>query len=256
MRLSAQLARKITFVLMSLSLLAWTILIFKPGGKLEMEICRSLTTPESWSDLLSIARLTTLSEQWLAWSLMVLAMMSPKLILPLQQLVALSLKRLRLINASCFVLGYLGSWSLAAIPLLTLSLASQRYFGTSAMPALLVLILALIWQCSPYKQYCLNQGHQHKIIRAFGYQAGLDSLLFGLRHGLYCIGSGWLLMLLPMLSPHAHFLTMAAVTFIMLSEHLQSPRPLKWRFDLRLQLLVYLMRNLTTWMRRLVNLNT
>ncbi|MBR7781858.1 DUF2182 domain-containing protein [Undibacterium luofuense] len=240
MRPSAKLARKINFLLMSLSLLAWVLIFFKSGDKLEIDVCRTIAPKGFDLNFINVDSIMKLGGQWWAWSLMVLAMMSPKLILPLQQLAALSLKRLRFSNCILFVLGYLSSWSLASLPLLLLSPMIQRQELSGYLSASLVLIVALIWQCSPYKQYCLNQGHQHKIIRAFGYQSGIDSYNYGLQHGIYCVGSGWLLMLFPMMVTAAHLPAMAAVTFIMFSEHLQNPRPVKWRFDLRLQLLTYL----------------
>lgn len=240
MRLSAALQRKINRLLISLSLLAWALLIFKPSGKLEMDVCRAFAPTVSWQSLVQFERLDLVWDQLLGWCLMVLAMMGPKLILPIQQLVALSLKRLRLRNASLFVLGYLTSWTLAGVLILAINLNIQRLLPQSYLPALVCLVLSLVWQCSPYKQFFLNQGHQHTIIRAFGYQAAFDSFAYGIRHGLWCVGSGWLLMLLPMLLPTAHLTAMTLITFVMLSEHLQHPRPIKWRIDLRLGLLPYL----------------
>lgn len=245
MRLSAELQRKINGLLISLSLVAWAVLIFKPSGKFDMDICRTLAPTASWFSLAQFERLNLVWDQLLGWSLMVLAMMCPKLILPIQQLVALSLKRLRISNASLFVLGYLSSWTIAGILILAISLSVQSllpqyYLTQSYLPALVCLVLALIWQCSPYKQFFLNQGHQHKIIRAFGYQAAFDSFAYGVRHGMWCVGSGWLLMLFPMLLPTAHLFAMALITIVMLSEHLQNPQPIKWRIDLRMQLLRYL----------------
>ncbi|MBC3875140.1 copper chaperone [Undibacterium flavidum] len=240
MRLSAELQRKINGLLISLSLVAWALLIFRPGGRLEMDICRVLTPTTFWLSFAQLENFNLVWDQLLGWSLMVLAMMCPKLILPIQQLVALSLKRLRILNASLFVLGYLTSWTMAGILILATSLNILRLLPQSYLPALVCLLLAIIWQCSPYKQFFLNQGRQHKIIRAFGYQAAFDSYVYGVRHGLWCVGSGLLLMLFPMLLPTAHIFAMALITFIMLSEHLQNPRPIKWRVDLRLQLLRYL----------------
>jgi len=40
-------------------------------------------------------------------------------------------------------------------------------------------------------------------------------------------------MLFPMLLSDGHFAAMAAVTFIMISERLEPPRPLAWRLRLR-----------------------
>src|SRR3546814_20852665 len=61
----------------------------------------------------------------------------------------------------------------------------------SYIPALVVGIIALVWQFSPVKQRCLNRGHDHRPLAAFGWRAHRDALLFGSVHGIWCVGSGW-----------------------------------------------------------------
>ena len=87
------------------------------------------------------------------------------------------------------------------------------------------------------KQWFLNLGHDHRILSAFGWKAFRDSLFFGLTHGVWCFGSGWALMLFPMLLPKGHNLAMLLVTFIMISEHLENPRFPMWFLPPRLKLL-------------------
>lgn len=61
-------------------------------------------------------------------------------------------------------------------------------------------------------------------VESYGTVAGLD-------HGLWCFGSGWALMLFPMLLPAGHNLAMLAVTVLMISEHLEHPKTPRWRFN-------------------------
>jgi predicted metal-binding membrane protein len=70
-------------------------------------------------------------------------------------------------------------------------------------------------------------------LAAFGWAAYRDALMFGVMHGVWCVGSGWALMMLPMLLPEGHNLAMVIVTFIMLSEHFEHPRIPRWRMGFR-----------------------
>ena len=103
------------------------------------------------------------------------------------------------------------------------------FLPQSYLPAVVVGNVAFVWQCSPVKQRCLNRGHNHRELAAFGMAADLDVVSFGLMHALWCVGSCWALMLLPMLVLQGHFVAMALVTFVMNSERLERPRPVNWR---------------------------
>jgi predicted metal-binding membrane protein len=111
---------------------------------------------------------------------------------------------------------------IAAMLVLTL-LAPQSLF-----PAIGVGIVAAIWQCSPLKQLCLNRSHNHRELAAFGIAADVDSFRFGAAHGGWCFGSCWALMLLPLLISSGHFVMMAIVTFVIISERLENGRQLSW----------------------------
>ncbi|HMG71861.1 MAG TPA: DUF2182 domain-containing protein [Pyrinomonadaceae bacterium] len=56
---------------------------------------------------------------------------------------------------------------------------------------------------------------------------------FGITHGAWCVGSCWALMLFPILLSDGHFAAMAGVTFLMISERLEQPRPLSWHLRVR-----------------------
>lgn len=90
--------------------------------------------------------------------------------------------------------------------------------------------IVLAWQCSPLKQLCLNRRHAYPELAAFGCAAERDTVLFGITHGAWCLGSCWLLMLLPLLFTGGwHAVAMGAVTLLMAAEQLEHPHPPRWR---------------------------
>ncbi|WP_165903936.1 DUF2182 domain-containing protein [Hymenobacter gummosus] len=226
-------------VLISLSAVTWLLLLTGPAS-LGLKHCHVSAAGPSAASLAMLLRMNPLSTQLLGWGLMVVAMMLPKLLVPIQVLRRQSLKRHRLVNSVLFVAGYLTTWMLAGLPILAVIIAANLLLPQSYVPAAAALIVALIWQCSPLKQHFLNRGHEHQILVAFGWRAFRGAFTYGFRHGLWCVGAGWALMLFPMLLPQGHNLAMLAMTVVMLSEHLENPRFPKWEFNPRLKLVRYL----------------
>lgn len=240
MRISAKHKLLISLLLIGISLLVWVVLLFNPGGIMTMEHCHVSASGPSEASFEMLLEMNPVLDQLLGWGLMVVAMMLPKLILPVQQLFATSLKRMRFITCMLFVLGYLATWMVVGLFMVLVITLLNLWFPMSFMPALVVLLLGIVWQFSPWKQYFLNQGHDHRPLSAFGMAALRDAFQYGFVHGVWCVGAGWALMLFPMLLPQGHNAAMLIVTFLMISEHLEQPRLVKWRFDLRLRLFRYL----------------
>lgn len=163
------------------------------------------------------------------WALMLVAMMSPTLIAPVSHIFERSFTRRRARSITLFVLGYGAIWMVAGVVLTAIALMLNLLMPQSYLPAIAVGILAFVWQCSPTKQRCLNRNHNHRALAAFGTAADLDVLRFGVTHGVWCVGSCWLLMLLPMTASYGHLAMMAVVTVVMISESLEYPKPLSWR---------------------------
>ncbi|MBV9924023.1 MAG: DUF2182 domain-containing protein [Acidobacteria bacterium] len=163
------------------------------------------------------------------WALMLVAMMSPMLVTPIRHVLERSFKRRRARSVTLFVVGYAAVWMAAGGVLLGARLTSSLLMPRSYLPAVVAGVVAFVWQCAPVKQRCLNRGHRHRELAAFGAAADLDALRFGVTHGVWCVGSCWALMLFPMLLSQGHLAGMAAVTFLMVSERLEQPRPLGWR---------------------------
>lgn len=164
------------------------------------------------------------------WALMLLAMMMPLLIQPMYHIFIRSFARRRGRSIALFLVGYGLLWMLAGGAILGLTLSGRALAPQSWLPAISVVLVALVWQASPFKQRCLNRCHRHRALAAFGSAADWDALRMGLEHGRWCIGSCWALMLLPMLLPHGHFAAMAAVTILMICERLDPPRTPSWRW--------------------------
>uniref|UniRef100_UPI004048B16E copper chaperone n=2 Tax=Roseivirga sp. TaxID=1964215 RepID=UPI004048B16E len=236
MGLSYRVRIAITLVIIAISLLVWIVLFTNNPHDLTMEhsqvILCGLNVEESGMTM----NISSISSQMLAWLLMVMAMMLPKLILPVRFIFMRSLKRVRVFFSILFVLAYLAIWMFAGVFLISAITYIKLLSPMSYMPALGALIIVLIWQFSPIKQRFLNLGHEHRNLAAFGWAAVRDVLHFGVMHGIWCVGAGWLLMSFPMLLPQGHMLAMGIVAFIMIGEHLEHPRIPKWRLNFRLRL--------------------
>lgn len=239
MRLSARIRLMISLIIISISILTWIILFFNPGQIMGVEHCHvSAAGPsaESWGMLVQMNPIDGLLVGWLV---MVIAMMLPKLIFPIQQIYAKSFKHTRFTASLLFVLGYVTIWTVVGLLMVFAILGLNLWFPNSYFPAIGVGLIALIWQFSPIKQRFLNRGHDHKTLSAFGWAIYRDSFVYGLEHGVWCVGSGWALMLFPMLLPQGHNAAMLLVTFIMISEHLEHPQKPIWKIDGRLKLYHY-----------------
>jgi predicted metal-binding membrane protein len=220
---------RIYITLVLISALTWMMLLVNPGGIMTIAHCPITdagASPASFQMLLAMNPISSLAT---GWALMLVAMMSPTLIAPVRHIIERSFKRRRARSVMLFVIGYAAIWMAAGIVMLAAVLMLNLFFPQSYLPAFAVGMIALVWQCSPVKQRCLNRNHNHTELAAFGRAADRDALRFGVTHGIWCAGSCWTLMLFPMLLAQGHFVAMAAVTFVMTSERLEQPRPLGWR---------------------------
>ena len=233
MRKRAGQGARIAIPIVLLSAVTWMMLLVNAGSVITVAHCPvtdSGVSPASFQMLLAMNPISSLATGWVV---MLIAMMSPTLIAPIQHVIERSFKRRRVRSAVLFVVGYAAIWMLAGAVLVAATLLLNLAAPRSYLPALAVGIVALIWQCSPIKQRCLNRLHNHSELAAFGSAADRDALRFGITHGIWCFGSCWALMLLPMLLFEGHLVAMAVVTFVITSERLEQPRPLIWRARLR-----------------------
>jgi predicted metal-binding membrane protein len=214
-----------------ISAAAWVLLVAEPRGTaLHTHHLAAMdgTTPSLDSLGLLLAHNPPASLA-MGWALMLAAMMAPVLIAPVRHIRDRSFSRRRARAIVLFVAGYAAIWMAAGAMLLALALAVRQAAPESSLPLAMGTIIALVWQFSPVKQRCLNRCHAHGELAAFGLAADIDALCFGWTHGVWCAGSCWALMLLPLLVSRGHVATMAAVALWLSAERLDRPMPLCWR---------------------------
>jgi predicted metal-binding membrane protein len=130
--------------------------------------------------------------------------------------------------AGWFAMGYLLTWTGFALAATTAQWALDRTTlldpkMTSASQVFggIVLIAAGVYQWTPLKDRCLAhcQSPLLFIQRHGGFRRdSLGSLLFGLRHGAYCVGCCWILMALLFVGGVMNVLWIAAISAFVLIE--------------------------------------
>ena len=224
---------RVSVVLLIVNAAAWVMLLVNPGGILALAHCPAIGSGPLLVQSRMLLDMNPISSLMAGWILMLAAMMSPALIMPIRHVVERSFRRRRARSVTLFVAGYTAIWILAGGILMPVVLTLNLLAPGSYLPAIVLGVVAFVWQCSPMKQRCLNRGHNHTQLAAFGTAADFDALRFGITHGVWCAGSCWALMLFPMLLSEGHLLAMAVVTFLIISERLESPKPLMWRLRVR-----------------------
>jgi predicted metal-binding membrane protein len=209
---------------LAISTAAWALLLLRPGGIAHCSVAVIGTpSPQSLAMVLAMNPLPSLAA---GWTLMLVAMMAPALIAPILHVRLQSFRTRRARAVALFVTGYVLVWLPAGALLTAIALAGTLFMGPLALPT--AVAAALIWQCSPAKQSCLNRGHAHMALAAFGSAADRDALRFGVMHAWWCAGSCWALMLVPLLLPFAQAAAMAAAAFLIVSERLDHAAAPQW----------------------------
>lgn len=202
-----------------ISLIAWAVLLSRDntcqcGAVASGASCPSTDSPAAMAE---------------HWMLMLVAMMLPMLIRPMYFIWLSSLARKRWLLLTLFVAGYFAVWMVGGAVLMVLVEQVENWLPSSFFPALVLAMVALVWQASPIKQVFLNKCHRHQQIAAFGTAAVRDATRTGLEHGIWCIGSCWALMLFPLLLTSGHEAAMLFVTLLMISERLDPASEPRWK---------------------------
>jgi predicted metal-binding membrane protein len=172
------------------------------------------------------------------WAEMMVAMMVPT-VAPMVLLFA-TVNRQRhadhrpFVPTGFFLLGYVVVWtgfSLAATVtqwgLHDAALLSPAMASTSRLLSGLVLIAAGAFQWTPWKNACLKHCRSSLSFIMTEWREGRrGAFLMGLRHGNYCLGCCWLLMLLLFVAGVMNLLWIALLTAFVLAEKI-APGP-KW----------------------------
>jgi predicted metal-binding membrane protein len=214
---------------------AWGLQLLQPTGSLHCPVIASGTLP--WrSSVGMLLEMNPLGSLAAGWMLMLVAMMSPLLIAPIVHIRRQSFRARGARSVALFVAGYAGVWLAAGALLVAVTLLAGL-FMRQPLSAVVGAAVAVTWQFSPAKQYCLNRGHAPVALAAFGVAADRDAFRFGVSHAIWCAGSCWALMMAPMLLPQGHLAAMAAVSFLIFSERLEHPAVPRWSWRISGKLL-------------------
>jgi predicted metal-binding membrane protein len=163
------------------------------------------------------------------WALMVAAMMSPLLVAPLRHVRDRSFTRRRTRAMLLFVAGYGAVWMIAGVGLQATALTAQ-WAASAPLVYLSLTAVAILWQISPAKQWCLNRCHRRPHLAAFGAAADRDAFNFGVTNGVSCAGACWALMLPMLVAGQGHVFGMIALALFVFAERLETAVPLEWRW--------------------------
>jgi predicted metal-binding membrane protein len=140
-----------------------------------------------------------------AGQLMTVAMMAPAGVPAVRYVWANTLSRWSAVGS--FLVGYLAVWSAFS--------AAASGSRVLAVPALL---LAAGWQLTRVKRRCLRRCHTAVVLPAQGVPAVACSLRYGLRHGLYCVGTCWALRLVMLAAGPGRLAWMAGIAALVYLE--------------------------------------
>lgn len=193
--------RAATSVLVLVTLAGWTWIVL-----LARDMNGSMVGASAWM-MTSRWDFAHLSLLWVMWTVMMTAMMLPSATpLVLLYAGALRARRQRSTSLSVYALagGYLAAWAVFSVGAVvlqrqltsTLALTPMMEPGTPAVAAAF-LAIAGVYQLTPLKRTCLRVCRSPLSYLLQHWRSGaLGGLCLGARHGTYCLGCCWALMLL------------------------------------------------------------
>ena len=178
---------------------------------------------------------------FLMWAVMMVAMMTPS-ILPMLFLFTTLNARNRnngkeTSSVMILLFGYLLSWVLFSL-VITFPQYAMHQAGllnpmmepTHAYIGSIVLCLAGIYQFTPFKEACLTVCQSPLSFLMNNWRDGnLGTFLIGYKHGFYCIGCCWALMLTLFALGVMNIMWVMVLTVFVLFEKLSYKRPLLYR---------------------------
>ncbi|PUB78738.1 MAG: hypothetical protein DBO99_06085 [gamma proteobacterium symbiont of Ctena orbiculata] len=219
--------------LILVSAIGWVVMIGIQTDTTATELCIAPTGSESsrfWRNVaLSLSQISAI--QFLsAWLVMLIAMMTPILANPLCHLWNSSMARRRRRAIALFLFTYLSVWLLAGLFLVAGTVVLNGLDRVMGWPTgLIALALALTWQASPIKQFCLNRCHWLPRLSPLGWAADRDCLRFGLTNACWCASTCWTLMMVPLSAGNAHVPAMILVSAVMIVDRLRPARRPCWQ---------------------------
>ena len=224
MTAAARERARIQVPILAFTAAAWALLLVLHGTALHSQNASAMPAMGASPDYEPLMNAPAFAADWL---MMLLATMTPTLVMPICYVRDRSFASRRAVAILLFVAAYFIVWMAAGFIIYTLW--SFAWALSPAFTCVLVVVAILTWQFSPAKQRCLNRCHRWPQLTAVGRRAHHDALRFGTTHAVWCVASCWLLMLVPLMVPVAHAETMAAVAFLVYGERVEIPREPRWR---------------------------
>ena len=185
--------------------------------------------------LLTMPRSVWTIDNWLAvfamWAVMMAAMMLPSAAPMMLSFATLNRKRDEAARTLLFGTAYIVLWlafgaaaALAQWALQSFGLITPMIVSTSAVLSAALLLIAGVFQFSPLKRTCLRACRSPIGFLMSDWRDGLSGAWrMGMRHGLYCLGCCWALMLLLFVGGAMNLPWIAALACLVAIEKL-APR--------------------------------
>ena len=180
---------------------------------------------------------------FIMWSVMMIAMMTPSILPMVMLFTVLNSKNKKNNQPSAspliLLLGYLLSWVLFSL-VITFPQYAMHKSGllnpmmepTHAYLGSAILILAGIYQFTPFKDACLSVCQSPLSFLMNNWKEGnLGAFLIGYKHGFYCIGCCWFLMMTLFALGVMNILWVVILTLFVMLEKLSYRFPLLFRYS-------------------------
>jgi predicted metal-binding membrane protein len=208
---------------------AWAYMAYEAHAMYQTGICRCAGMKMSGPDLEAWS-VTALLPLFLMWAEMMVAMMLPSAIPIILTFAAVNRKRREqekpFVPTAIFVAGYLIAWTgFSAIAaagqwiLHAKALLSPLMVSTTPALAGWLLVTAGIFQFTPWKNACLTHCRSPLSFLMRDWREGRwGALAMGLKHGAYCTGCCWILMMLLFVAGVMNIFWIAVISVIVLAE--------------------------------------
>ncbi len=179
---------------------------------------------------------------FIMWAVMMIAMMTPSILPMIMLFTTLNSKNIRENKVSANPLnllsGYLMSWVLFSL-LITLPQYALHKAGllnpmmepTHALLGAFVLIGAGLYQFSSFKDACLSVCQSPLSFMMNNWKEGnLGAFIIGYKHGFYCVGCCWFLMLTLFALGVMNIMWVVILTLFVMFEKLSVKFPMQYRY--------------------------
>ena len=213
--------------LAGIAALAWLYLLRLAGEMSEMAEHAAMGMAMPRAEVWDVVDLVFL---FLMWAVMMVAMMVPSATPMILMFTTINRRRAEqqqaAVRTAIFLLGYLivwtafsalaasAQWVLHAVALMSPMMAlSSRYLGGA------LLIVAGVFQWTPLKDTCLRTCRSPLgFIMSEWREGARGALIMGVRHGAYCLGCCWALMVLLFVAGVMNLIWVAAIAAFVLIE--------------------------------------